>query len=120
MLPRLHTTSRPGGTTTESLQAKYFQKLTECVENFVLYYCPVWDKKLHQKLKNAKNLIPAELCVAETIFSTIIFGQSIKKGFNAPHKDLNNMIFIFITLGTPTSGGHIINFDTKNNLYKSV
>ena len=56
-------------------------------------------------------MISAELLIAETIFSGMSFAGNFGKGFNAHHKDLNDVVFIFVTPGVPTSGGHTAYFN---------
>ena len=49
----------------------------------------------------------------------MVFVGNLVEGFNTPHKDLNDMVSIFVTLGALTSGGYTIYFDEENNLCKS-
>ena len=65
-------------------------------------------------------MIPGELLITGTIFSAVAFVGNLMGGFNAPHKDLNGMVSISVTLGKPTSGKHTVYFDEENNFCKSV
>ena len=65
-------------------------------------------------------MIPAELLIAGAIFSGMAFAGNLVEEFNALHKDLNNMLSVFVTLSAPTSGGHTVYFDEENKLCKSV
>ena len=65
-------------------------------------------------------MIPGELLITGTIFSTVAFVGNLMEGFHAPHKDLNDMVSISVTLGKPTSGEHTVYFDEENNFCKSV
>ena len=69
-----------------------------------------WQEAI-QKTGECKKLISAELLIAETIFSGMSFAGNFGKGFNAHHKDLNDVVFIFVTPGVPTSGGHTAYFN---------
>ena len=81
-------------------------------------YFLIHDKKLYEKLENTKKLIPAELLIAGTLFPGMTFAWNLGEEFNAPCKNLNDMVSIFATLGAPTSEGNTIYFDEENNLCK--
>ena len=60
------------------------------------------------------------MLIAGTNFSGMAFVGNLGEGLDAPHKDLNNMVSIFATLGSPTSGGHPVYYYDENNLCRSV
>ena len=106
-IPRIYKTPK------QLSNSHFISQIAKVAEFVVMCYYKIHDKSLLSRLQKCKDIVPDKLRIANTIFTAVaLIGSPVeKKKHNHPHKDINDIVSIFITFGDRVTGGSTNYYD---------
>ena len=115
-IPRIYKTQK------QLSNSHFISQIANVAEFVVMCYYKIHDKNLFSRLEKCKEIVPDKFRIANTIFTTVaLVGSPVeKKKHNRPHKDINDIVSIFITFGDGVTGGSTNYYSGDNPLSGEV